>query len=638
MEKTLPQILRRVARDHPDINCQYFKTADGSWASVTYKAFFQRVLEFAGGLLSIGVMRDDKIGVISDNRKEWLQANFAIMLLGAIDVPRGCDATEHDLKFILSAIESEICIAENSSQLKRIFKLKNDLPKLKQMILLDPPEEDILELARQHGINLFTFDQILTKGAEYNAAHPGKIEAELEKGETTDIATIIFTSGTTGDPKGCVLIHQNFIAQFDELFERIYLPVGGIMLSVLPVWHSFERTCEYIIIGQGGGIAYSKPIGSIMLADFQTINPMLFPAVPRVFEAVYQGVQRTMKKTGGFVYMLFKFFVALGRLRSKIDRRLFRKTARFGNDHIILSWIFMLIPWLLLSPLNALGGALVFKKVRAKLGNKFVAGISGGGALSPDTDNFFWTAGINVVEGYGLTETAPVVSVRPIPAPVFGTVGSAIRNVEVKVVDEQGRELPTGKKGILKIRGKTLMKGYYKRDDLTKAAIDSDGWFDSGDLALLTVNGEIVLRGRIKDTIVLRGGENIEPLPIEMKLNELSVIQRSMVIGQDQRTLGALIVPEKDEVITFAHARSISFSAYEELLQNPEIIKMFNHEIQGAICAKNGFRLFERINQFILLPNSFEIGKELSAKQDISRYRIAEIYAKEIKSMFKNAG
>jgi long-chain acyl-CoA synthetase len=638
MEKTLPQILRRVVRTYPDVVCQYFKAPDGSWATVTYKEFFRRVTEFAGGLLSIGVKRGDNIGVISDNRKEWLQANFAIAALGAIDVPRGCDATDRDLRFILSVVDCETCIAENSAQLKRILEYKDELPKLRQAILFDPPDDDSARLAGRRGIGLFTFDRMLLKGAEFNASHPGEIETELLKGESSDTATVIFTSGTTGEPKGCVLSHQNFIAQFDELVERIFLPVGGVALSVLPVWHVFERACEYIIFVQGGALAYSKPIASIMLADFLSINPTLFPAVPRVFEAVYQGVQRAMKKTGGFVYALFRFFVAVGRLRSKIDRRLFRKTARFGNDHIVLSWIVLFIPWILLTPIHALGGALVFKKVRAKLGNRFVAGVSGGGALSPDTDNFFWSAGINIVEGYGLTETAPVVSVRPIPAPVFGTVGSPIRNVEVKVVDEEGRELPPGKKGILKIRGKTLMKGYYKRDDLTGAVIDGDGWFDSGDLAMLTVSGEIVLRGRIKDTIVLRGGENIEPLPIEMKLNELSVVQRSMVVGQDQRTLGALIVPEKDEVIAFAHARSVSYSTYEELLQNPEIIKMFNHEIQGAICAKNGFRLFERVNQFTLLPNQFEVGKELSAKQDISRYRIAEMYAKEIKAMFKNAG
>jgi long-chain acyl-CoA synthetase len=594
------------------------------------------MLDFGAGLLSIGIKRNDHIGIIADNRKEWLQADFGIMAIGAIDVPRGCDATERDLKFILSATECTTCVAENSTQLKKILKLKDILPALTRMILLDPPDQDSIDIARQNGVTLFTFEQILAAGAEYRKAHTGAVEAELKKGGTDDLACIIFTAGTTGEPKGVMLTYKNFMTQLDELPERIHLDPGDIVLSVLPVWHAFERACEYIIMVQGAALAYSKPIGSVMLADFVSINPQLIPAVPRVFEAVYQGVQRAMKKTGGFIYMLFKIFVAVGNLYSKIDRRLFRKTARFGNDHIVLSWILLCIPWLLLSSLKALGSVLVFSKVRAKLGNAFIAGVSGGGALSPDTDAFFWTAGVKIVEGYGLTETAPVISVRPIPRPVYGTVGAPIRGVEARVVDEQGNVLGVGKKGVLQVRGSTVMKGYYKRDDLTQKVIDKDGWLDTGDIALLTVDGEIVLRGRMKDTIVLRGGENIEPLPLEMKLNESAYISQSVVVGQDQRSLGVIIVPEKDEVFGFADERNITYSSYEELLKNNEVIKMFNHEIQGAINAKNGFKMFERISQFVLLPNTFEIGKELSAKQEISRYKITEIYAKEIKTMFKN--
>jgi long-chain acyl-CoA synthetase len=433
-----------------------------------------------------------------------------------------------------------------------------------------------------------------------------------------------------------MLSHGNFLTQLEELPERITLKPGEMALVVLPVWHVYERACEYVIAVQAGAIAYSKPIGSVMLADFVSINPQLIPAVPRIFEAVYQGVQRAMKKTGGVVFVLFKFFTAVSVLHSKIDRKLFRKNARFGNDYIVLLWILLCIPWLLLWPLHALGDVIVFKKVRAKLGNAFISGVSGGGALSPDTDNFFWAAGVKVVEGYGLTETAPIISVRPISRPIFGTIGTPLRGMEIRVVDDNGNILPPGKQGVLHVRGKNIMKGYYKRDDLTQKAIDKDGWFDTGDIALLTINGEVQLRGRVKDTIVLRGGENVEPLPMEMRLNESPYIALSVVVGQDQRSLGALIVPEKDDLLAFADERNISYSTYEELLKNHEVIKMFNHEIQGLINAKNGFRLFERVSQFALLPNAFEIGKELSAKQEIMRYKIAEIYAKEIKSIFKN--
>jgi long-chain acyl-CoA synthetase len=243
--------------------------------------------------------------------------------------------------------------------------------------------------------------------------------------------------------------------------------------------------------------------------------------------------------------------------------------------------------------------------------------------------------GIKVVEGYGLTETAPVVAVRPIDAPVFGTIGKPIRRVEVRVVDDDGRVLSPGCKGELQVRGETVMAGYCKRDDLTQKVISSDGWFSTGDLAMLTIDGEIALRGRKKDTIVLRGGENVEPLPIEMRLNDSLYIAASVVVGQDERSLGVLIVPNREELIAFAEDKGIPPSPYEDLLKNTEVKKLYEQEIHGVINAKNGFRLFERIGPFCLLPNEFELGKELSAKQEIARYRIAEIYSPEIRHMFR---
>jgi long-chain acyl-CoA synthetase len=268
-------------------------------------------------------------------------------------------------------------------------------------------------------------------------------------------------------------------------------------------------------------------------------------------------------------------------------------------------------------------------------GKHFRAGVSGGGALPPNIDAFFWAVGVNVVEGYGLTETAPVISVRPINAPIFGTVGTPIRNVEVRIVGDNTTPLPPGKKGEVQVRGDTVMKGYYHRDDLTSKVIDAEGWFSTGDIGTLSLTGEIVLRGRKKDTIVLRGGENVEPLPMEMTLNDSRYISASVVVGQDQRSLGVLIVPDETEVKAFADEKGISYSTWAALLKNAEVRKLFEQEIHAAINAKNGFRLFERIGPFALLPKQFEVGKELSLKQEIARYRITEIYKSEIKGMYK---
>lgn len=634
MELTLPKMLKEIANKHSGVAAQYSRNSDGDFNPITYKELYQNCLDFAGGLLSMGIKRGEHIGLISDNRKEWLQACMGIMAIGAADVPRGCDATEHDLRFILSTADCRIVVAENPTQLRKIIALKEDLPLLERLISFDAFGDQEIALAEEKKLTLLTFADVISYGKDFRVNNPDKVEANLEEGDWDDLACIIFTSGTTGEPKGVMLSHGNFLTQLDELKERIYINPGERALCVLPVWHAFQRLCEYVILCQAGAICYSKPVGSILLGDFQKLNPQLMPAVPRVFESVYDGVLRTMRKTGGIVYALFNFFTSVAILHSKIDRRLFRKVARLKNDHLFFSWIVLVIPWLLLYPLKLLGGVLVFKKIRAKLGNSFRAGISGGGALPEQIDQFFWAIGINIVEGYGLTETAPVVSVRPVDKPVFGTVGTPIRGVQVRIVDEDGNVLPKCKKGVVQVKGGTVMKGYYKRDDLT-AKVMHDDWFDTGDIGILTLDGELVLRGRMKDTIVLRGGENVEPAAIEMKLNESRYVFQSVVVGQDQRYLGVLIVPAQDEVVAYAKEHDIAFTSYEQLLKDEEINKLFESEVQNIVNAKNGFKMFERISRFTLLPKIFEVGTELSAKQEIMRYRITEIYAKEIAAMFK---
>lgn len=635
MENTLPKILREIAGKYPDINAQYTRKENGSFVSNTYKEMYEGSLDFGAGLLSLGIARGDHVGLISDDRKEWQQASMGIMAIGAADVPRGCDATEKDLSYILSFAECRTVVVENEAQVRKLVSIKYSLPEVSCLISFDPVSDAAIVEAQAQKLRIVLFSDIINAGKQYRNNNPQCVEKEIEKGDSEELACIIFTSGTTGEPKGVMLCHRNFTVQLDELPERIPLNPGDKALCVLPVWHSFQRLCEYVIICQAGAMCYSKPIGSILLADFATLNPQLMPAVPRVFEAVYEGVGRTMRKTGGVKFILFKFFVAVGVLQSKIDRVMFRKTGFLKKRVLILDWLMFIIPWLILTPVKALGGVLVFKKIRAKLGNAFTGGVSGGGALPPAVDQFFWAVGVNIVEGYGLTETAPVVSVRPMNKPVFGTVGTPIRGVEVKIVGEKGEVLPPGKKGTVMVRGGIVMKGYYKKDDLTAKAINKDGWLDTGDIGMLTINGELVLRGRKKDTIVLRGGENVEPLPIEMKLKECRFIAQCVVVGQDERYLSALIVPAQDEIENYAKLNSISFSSYGELLNQSEIIKMFDTEIQSLVNSKNGFKIFEKIARFVLLKKPFEVGVELSAKQEIMRYKLPELYAKEMKALYK---
>ncbi len=637
MEKTLPRMLREVSQKYPDIPAQMTRISkEGDFETVTYKELYDNSQAFAGGLLALGTVRGEKVGLISDNRKEWEQADMGIMTIGACDVPRGCDASEKDLKYILSFTEVKTCIVENEFQIRKILNVKDEIPTLKRFIIFEEPTENEVKLCKEAKIDLLRFYDVVEDGKKYNEKNPGKVEAEIEAGQWDDIAAIIFTSGTTGVPKGVTLSHGNFITQLDELQERIYLKPAERAICVLPVWHVFQRLVEYVIISQAAVLCYSKPIGSILLPDMLALNPTLLPAVPRVFEAVYEGITKKMRRTGGIVEALFNFFTAIAICHSWMDRQMFRKNFMTHNEFTPGYWLLFIIPWLLLYPWKLLGNVLVFKKVKAMLGTNFRAGVAGGGAYPKAIDQFFWALGINVVEGYGMTETAPVVAVRPVDAPIFGCIGTPIRGVSARIVDMEGNVLKPGNKGVLQIKGGTVMKGYYKRPELTEKAISPDGWLDTGDLAIESIHGELKILGRVKDTIVLTGGENIEPLPLEAKMQESRFIQTAVVVGQDQRNLGALILPNQEELELWANENNISFKDFEDLVKKPEAYKLIEDEIKELINAKNGFRMFEKIVKFAFLTKPFEVGKELSAKQEIMRYKLTEIYEKEIKGIFKD--
>lgn len=636
-EYTVPKMLQSSANEYAEYPAQKIRNKDGTFSPILFRELFQNVLDFGAALITLGVKREQPVGLIADNRKEWLDASMGIMAIGAFDVPRGCDATPGDLEKILSITDCKIVVAENGTQVKKLVNLKDKLPALETIISFnDDLKDDVKAELEAKNMKYYLFQDLMKVGKKWRVDNKGVVEAELEKGKGEDIATIIFTSGTTGNPKGVMLTHTNFLIQLDETVERIYMLPGQACLSVLPVWHVFEREMEYIVLVQGGCLCYSKPIGSILMADLKTLNPSILPTVPRVFEAVYDNILKSWRKKGRFVNSVFKFFINLAIIHKRMERKMFAKDPCFTSYKQPLWWILFIIPWILMWPLYALGYLFVYKKVRAVFGNNFTGGVTGGGSFPKKLDEFFWATGVNLIEAYGLTETAPMVAMRPMACPVFRTIGSSIRHVQVRVVDpNDGFVLGRCKQGVLQVKGPTVMKGYYKRPDLTEKAINPDGWFDTGDLAIITLHDEIQIKGRIKDTIVLRGGENLEPVPIEAKLSESRFIARAVVVGQDQRSLGALILVDKEEILSFAEEYGIPYDTYETLLASEQIQKLYEAEIGTLINSKNGFKIFERINKFALLTKPFEIGVELSAKQEVMRFRISQIYKEQIDSLFE---
>lgn len=633
---TIPKMVRNSVEEYGEIPAQNIRQRDGSFIPVTYREMYQKALDFGAALLSLGVKRGQPVGLIADNREEWMDSSLGIMSIGACDVPRGCDATVNDLEKILSITECEIVIVENGTQVNKILSIKEKLPALKTVITMtDDVKDDVKAKITELGLVFYTFAQLIKDGKKWRVDNPDVVEAELEKGQGEDLATIIFTSGTTGTPKGVMLTHGNFLAQLDEVIERIYIAPGNVCINVLPVWHVFEREVEYVCLIQGGTLSYSKPIGSILLADMKTLNPTILPAVPRIFEAVYDGIIKKMRKSGKLVNGMFNFFVKIAVLLKRMQRKMFAQNACFTSYKQPLWWILFFIPWLLLWPLYGLGNILVFRKIKTMLGSKFNGGIVGGGAFPKKIDEFFWAIGVRIVEGYGLTETAPIVAVRPLACPIFRTIGSALRGIQVRVVDpNDGFILGRCKQGVLQVKGPTVMKGYYKQPELTKKVLSDEGWLDTGDLAIITIHDEIQILGRIKDTIVLRGGENLEPVPIEAKLEESRFIKKAVVVGQDKRTLGALILIDSDEIKAFAEENGIAYDTFEGLIASEEIQRLYESEVGSLVNSKNGFKLFERINKFCLLTKEFQVGVELSAKQEVMRFRIGQLYKDQIESLF----
>ncbi|AHC16140.1 AMP-dependent synthetase/ligase [Salinispira pacifica] len=640
-KRTIPQQLMISADTWPSAVAQYSKDDKGDFQPTTYPQLVEEMYIAAAGFLEHGIGRDDLVGLISENRKEWLLADLGLQALGAADVPRGNDTMPGELIYILNTVEARSSIFENITQLKKVLDRKKEVPHLKNWILFDEPGEDAkeslpdIESQLPRGSSLILFSSIMESGKEHLSRHREAIKSNIDSAKPEELATIIFTSGTTGEPKGVMISHWNFLVQALYIDNKIDISAGDTWLCVLPVWHSFERVMQYISIANGSALAYSKPVGPIMLADFAKVRPTWMASVPRIWESLQAGIYKNLRAKGGASWALFRFFVAVGGAYKYQEAKLRGWLPNFKKRSRILDVVTAFIPWLLLLPLQALGSVLVFSKIRAKLGGRFVAGISGGGALPAHIDKFFSAAGILLLEGYGLTETSPVISVRTQWSPVQGTIGSPLRYTEAQVRDENGKVLPPGHKGVLWVRGMQRMIGYYKRPDLTEQMIDGENWLNTGDLAEMTHNGEIAIRGRAKDTVVLLGGENIEPTPIEAKLRSSSYIDFAVVVGQDQKYLGALIVPNRDNVIEWAGEQGIPGDDWETLATSDAVRSLLKFEIAETVNSKNGFRTWEQISRFTVLPGSFEVGKELSGKQDLKRHYISDAYAKEIRELFE---
>lgn len=625
-EKTVVQRYLTACREHPNLPVQIYREKKAV-LTVTYEESLKTTAAVAAGLNALGIGRGEKVTVYSDNRPEWLIFNFALSGIGGVDVPRGTDTPFEELRFIAGHSESSWIAFETKTLAEKFFADCSDVP-VKGIFIFSGSEK-----AENVSLPQYTFSELKEKGAARSDA-PAFFQEEAAKGGSDDLACIIYTSGTTGRPKGVLLPHRSFMFQLERIYTD-FIPCrpGHKDLCVLPVWHAFERICEYIVATCGGALIYGKPVGPAILRDLAEFKPQWFGSVPRIWEGVYKGIFKTVKESGILKQLIFRFFTAVGTNFKYFHHVLRGEYPWMKRPNRFADVLISFFPLLILAPFHYLGDLLVFSAIRKKLGGEMIACVSGGGALPAYIDRFFMAAGITLLEGYGLTETGPVLAVRKLNHQIPGVVGEFLPDIEYKVVDEAGNPVPPGEKGRLLVKSPQVMDGYYKDPEKTDAVL-KDGWFDTEDLVVITYNHALKIIGRVKETIVLSGGENVGPEPIENALSASPFIESVMVVGQDRRYLGALIVPSFEALEDYAREHGLNEVPAEDLIHAPEIQDLYNRILRETVSVSKGFRSFESIGGFVLLEHPFRVGVELTTTLKMKRNAISEIYADQIESIY----
>ncbi len=600
------------------------------WRPTSFRELYQTGIAVATALIDLGVRAREHVGVLADNRLEWIVTDYAIQLCGAVNVPRGRDVTDGEIRYILNHAKVAVVFVETVHMQERVLRLRAEVPGLREIVLMDASQTPAKGVRR--------LESVIQLGRELRAEGDRRAEGRIEAVRPDDLFTLIYTSGTTGEPKGVMLTHTNMISQL----ESIPLPVTCTdrIVSILPVWHIFERVFEMLAISRGCCTYYSS-VRSLS-EDMSDVEPTFMGSAPRMWEGIHQRILKRVKTQHPVRRALFHAAYSLSRLYKGsvfylTDRELDTEGRSLSRKAVLtalhgLRWLVLLAPY-------GFFNAAVLERLRLVVGGAFKGSVSGGGALSREVDEFFNFLGIPVLEGYGLTETAPVVAVRTPKRLVIGTVGPVIPGTQVRIVclesgrtlypDPSRRDGGRGLKGEIAVCGPQVMSGYYRQSGATDAAI-RDGWFHTGDIGMVTFNDCLRIMGRCKETIVLANGENIDPAPIEICLGQSDLIEQCMLVGQDRRYLGALIVPSVEGFV----ARGVQADSLETLAKMPEARRLMGDELRALVSPGTGFKAYERIGAFRLLPKPFEVGRELTNLFKLKRHVVSEDFREEIEDLY----
>ncbi len=618
--QSLWQVWQKTAQTYPDVLALHDPHAKPE-VKLTFRDLLQQIAQFGAGLRSLGVGFQDKVALIADNSPRWFVADQGILAIGAVDATRSSQAERQELLYILEHSDSIALVAENLATYQKLLPELQQLPIRLVILLSDEP-------APEGGYN---FAEVLARGKDQDLGNPPITRNTL--------ATLIYTSGTSGNPKGVMLSHGNLLYQVTatpEVIKNRPIEAGKKALSILPTWHSYERSFEYFSLAQGATQVYTN-LRSIK-KDLTTHKPEYMVAVPRLWESIYEGIQKSLREQPQRKQKLVQFFLKLSDRYIKAKRtwqglNLYNLTPTPSQR--LTAGITALALWLF----HRLGDALVYRKIRAATGGKFEFIVSGGGSIAEHLEDFYEIIGIEILGGYGLTETSPITHVRRPWRNLRYADGQPLPGTETRIVDPETRQnLPYGQQGLILIRGPQVMQGYYKNPSATAKAIDPEGWFDTGDLGWMTPQGDLIITGRAKDTIVLTNGENIEPVAIENACLRSKYIDQIMLVGQDQKFLGALIVPnlpalEAEQLIP----PDSKLAEVQDLLNSDKIRNLYREELQREVQNRPGYRPDDRIGNFAFLPEPFSIENGMMTQTfKVKRNVVMQRYADLIASLYQS--
>ncbi|MDL5362325.1 long-chain fatty acid--CoA ligase [Halalkalicoccus sp. NIPERK01] len=605
------------------------RAPDGEFATLTYGEMASVVRNLAAGFRDLGVGRGDRVGIFADTRMEWAQADFGLLAAGAVVTTIYAGSSPNQVEFLLSDPGASGVVVENEERLERVLAVEDDLD-LEFVVVMDRIE------GYDDRANVLTLAELHDRGAERFDRE--QYEDWIDATDPDDLATLIYTSGTTGRPKGVELTHANLRANVNQCRKRFgpRPDKGGLpaidadtrTVSFLPLAHVLERLAgHFLMFASGASVAYAESPDTLR-EDFQAVRPTTGTSVPRVYEKIYDAI-RSQASESGVKRRIFEWAVGVGKA--------YHRTPSPGP---------------VLKGKQALADRLVFSQVKEALGGEIAFLISGGGSLSPELCALYHGMGLPILEGYGLTETSPVISVNPIDAPEIGTIGPPLPDVEVRVdesvVGERQRREADGEVGELLVRGPNVTRGYWKNEAATaesftdaptsEASGESEGsssgrWFRTGDIVEIRPDGYVVFRERAKQIIVLSTGKNVAPGPLEDAFAASELVEQCLVMGDGRKFVSALIVPSAEGVREWAAIEGISLPDSErEICRDDRVRRRIEREVERA---NEGFEPHERIKQFRLVPEEFtEDNGMLTPTMKKKRRTILERFADEVEAIY----